>query len=298
MITLLGRLDQAVYRVERFIVVAGLFTMSGVVFVDVVHRTFADPESKVAKWMAAGLGLFGSPELSGSLYPTMRDWVTPPLLFLFFVILSYIGVRWRAKAARTTRWRAWGVALGLTLLGWIAIRGMIFLLPNGLVWAQTLALVLTLWVGFTGASMCTFDGRHLRVEVADRLWPASTKRVVGVLANAFTASMVLALFILSLYFVESAYAMYVQTEGHGGVFEGLPILPHWVAYAILPFTFLVMGLRFVAAAVAAGLGRTYGRVGGDPIQAMLKEASEGVTVLSDAHSDSDSDSDSDPEDAS
>ena len=47
-------------------------------------------------------------------------------------------------------------------------------------------------------------------------------------------------------------------------------------------TFGTMGLRFLAAAVAAALGRTYGRVGGDPIQAMLKEASEGVTVLATA----------------
>lgn len=279
MLKLLGRIDRLAYRMERAIVIGGLFVMSTVVFVDVVHRTFADPESRVARWLAAGVALFGEPGRAEAIYPTMRDWVTPPVLFVFFVILAYVGVRWRAGASERTRSRSLRSAVAIVLLTALIIRLMIWALPNGLVWAQSLALVLTLWVGFAGASMCTYDGRHLRVEVADRLWPESTKRVVGAVSNGLTAAAVLALFWLSLYFVQGHYANWAQTDGYGGLVEGLRLMPRWVAFAVLPLSFLVMGLRFLASAAASVMGLHYGRVGGNAIQAMLSEASEGVTVL-------------------
>ncbi|MDF1564944.1 MAG: TRAP transporter small permease subunit [Deltaproteobacteria bacterium] len=280
MLALLGRLDRAVYRAERFVVVAGLFVMSVVVFIDVVHRTFADPESRVARWLAGAAGLFGEAGLAEALYPTMRDWVAPPFLFAFFLILAYIGVRWRAEESRTSRLRAWGLALALVVGAWVVVRGMIWLLPNGVVWAQALAMILTLWVGFVGASMCTFDGRHLRVEAADRLWSPGARRVVTTLANLFTAAAVLALFALSLSFIGGHWESWIQTDGYGGLVDGLPGVPQWAAFGVLPLTFLIMGTRFLTAAVAAATGRQYGRVGGDAIQAMLKEASEGTKVLS------------------
>jgi len=252
-----------------------MIVMSLVVFVDVVHRSGADPESRPAKWLGRVIAAVSGAD-QATLYPTLRDWVVPPLLFLFAAALVYTALRWRTGDEALSKKRGLVVALGVSVGAYVAVKALIFLLPNGVVWAQTLALVLTLWVGFTGASICTFEGRHLRVEAADKLWPARMRPYVTALANLVSAQLVLSLAVLSARFVRTSYGEYVQTNGHGGVFGGMPILPEWLGYIILPLSFSVMAARFFAVSISALRGGRYGRGGPDPVQALLDEA--GVSV--------------------
>ena len=272
MLVLLKRLDAFVYRVERGIVAVSLTVMSLVVFADVVHRAFADPESKLARWLAAFASL-ASPALAEreDLYPFLRDYVAPPLLFAVFFVLTAFAIR---SAKRTGSWplgRVLLTAAGLVVAALVVVRLFVWLVPSGVIWAQTLALVLTLWVGFVGASLCTYEGKHLRVELADRIWRGRAGDVVAALANFLTAAFVFFLFGLSVYFIDFQYEDYVQTEGFGGTFEGLPILPKWVAFLVLPISFFTMGARFVAAGVARLTGGRYGRAE-DSVEQALEEA--------------------------
>ncbi|RMG20528.1 MAG: TRAP transporter small permease [Deltaproteobacteria bacterium] len=272
MLALLKRIDDLVYRIERIIVAGSLAVMSLVVFADVVHRAFADPESKLARWLVAGLRLFGVEAARGeALYPTLRDYVAPPLLFLLFVLLVAFAIRSAVGSGRFGRARVFGAAVAGVALAWLAIRLFVWLVPSGVVWAQTLALVLTLWVGFAGASLCTYEGKHLRVEIADRIWRGRAGAYVRLLANVLTAAFVFFLFGLAVGFIEFQYEEYVQTEGFGGTFEGLRILPKWVAFLILPLSFFIMGARFLAAGISAVRGGRYGR-SKDALEQALEES--------------------------
>ena len=62
----LERLDRAVYRAERAVVVVFLLVMAFAVFLDVVHRTFADPDSKLAEWIIKVVNFTGGSIEPGS----------------------------------------------------------------------------------------------------------------------------------------------------------------------------------------------------------------------------------------
>ena len=145
-------------------------------------------------------------------------------------------------------------ALVFSAIGVVAVYGIIRLYvamtPNGLVWSQRLALVLTLWVGFVAASMCTYENRHLKVEAVQRAVPDALKPYVVFASSLFTALVCFAVMWLSLRFTLRAHETFVQTEGRGGLVEGLG-LPIYVAVAVLPLAFTTMTIRFTARAVLA-----------------------------------------------
>jgi TRAP-type C4-dicarboxylate transport system permease small subunit len=216
----LRRVDDAWLRVERAGVVLGSVVMAAVVFADVVHRVFAD-----------------------------RSWQTPLRLAVTGAIVAALCMAaLRTATAGRLGWpkaAGYGVALslGLAALTW----GFVWLVPAGVIWAQTLALVLMLWVGFLGASIATRQNKHLKVDAAERLFRGRAQRAVGAASNAIAALATLALGILAVNFCRYNYEVWVETEGAGGDFEGLPI-PKFLAFAVLPLTFFTMTARFVAQA--------------------------------------------------
>lgn len=260
MVELLKKVDQRVHQAERVIIAVSLSIMSAVVFLDVVHRVFADEESKFAALLVKFLGIFGVDDgIRGPLYQSLRDYVTMPFLGVFFVALAYFGLTTAYKDKDFSVGKRFGIAIGVIFGTWVVIKLFILLFPNGVIWAQTLALILTLWVGFVGASMCTYEGKHLSVEVADKIWPEKFKPFINGISNLITAGFVFFLFGLAIMEIQFNYEEYAMTDGQGGVHEGLPGLPLWIAYLVLPMSFLIMGLRFVAASVAAFTGGSYGK---------------------------------------
>lgn len=258
----LKRLDYAVYRAERALVVASLLIMAIVVFLDVVHRGFGGEASKFAEVGVKVAGLFGmlpaedAPERVQAV-ADMTDklaGISPYFLFVFFTSLSYFGIRTskRAEAVPPPTAALYAVAGVLATYG--LVRLLIWALPNGLIWSQPMSLVLTLWVGFIGASMCTYEKKHLKVEAVQRHIPDKYKPIVGFISHAMTTVACLALLWVSLRYVIFNYGEYVDTEGKGGLVNGWDV-PRYQAFAALPVAFGMMSLRFGARAVLAIQGK-------------------------------------------
>ena len=247
---LFKKIDRLVFQVERAFVVAALVLMSAVVFLDVVHRTFASDENKGVAAFVKLLSYFGQQiERGDPSYVSLEGWF-PYAIWIGFVGLGVLGIR----TASTRNKMALPKALAFSVVGVVAVYGLIrlyvTLMPNGLVWSQRLALVLTLWVGFVAASMCTYENKHLKVEALQRAIPDRLKPYVVFASSLFTAIVCFAMMWLSLRFMLRAHVTFVETEGRGGLVEGLG-LPMYTAIAVLPVAFATMTVRFVARAIFA-----------------------------------------------
>jgi TRAP-type C4-dicarboxylate transport system permease small subunit len=141
------------------------------------------------------------------------------------------------------------VTAALAALG----AGLTHVVPEGLVWSQPAALVTLLWVGFVGASMCTHERRHLRLEVLARRLSPSRLRGIGAVSNGVTALFLLWLTLASVRYVGFHWSEWIETEYRGGLFQGTGV-PRWLGFAALPWCFAVMGLRFAGQAVGVARG--------------------------------------------
>lgn len=258
------RIDYAVYRAERAVVVGSLLLMSLVVFLDVVHRSFSGEESKLAMVIAKLAGWVGIDVPAGSPTHDQLAAASPWILLVGFSALAYFGIRSTKRATPVAAPVAAVAAVAGVLVAYGLVRLLLVLVPNGLIWSQDLALVLTLWVGFVGASMCTYENRHLRVEAAGKLLPPSLRPLVGFVSGVFTALVCAALLWVSLRYVAFHRQEWVATEGQGGLFPGMS-LPKWVGFLALPVAFGFMAVRFFVKALGALRGEV--EVSLDPLLA-------------------------------
>ncbi|MGH1341450.1 MAG: TRAP transporter small permease [Nannocystales bacterium] len=247
---LFKKIDRMVFRGERGLVVASLIVMSVVVFLDVVYRTFASEENKGVTAFVKLLSYFGvTIERGDPTYLSLESWF-PYVLWVAFVGLGVLGIRTAGRSEKM----ALPKALLFSTVGVAAAYGLVrlflVLAPNGLVWAPNLALVLTLWVGFVAASMCTHENKHLKVEAAQRAIPEKFKPYVVFLSSLFSAAVCFALMWLSIRYVLHRHHEFIQSEGRGGIVDGLG-LPLYQAMAVLPLSFLTMTMRFTARGVFA-----------------------------------------------
>jgi TRAP-type C4-dicarboxylate transport system permease small subunit len=135
------------------------------------------------------------------------------------------------------------------------VYGFVWLRPSGVIWSQTLALVLMLWVAFFGAGIATHEHKHLKVDAAERLFQGDARRWVGAVSHLVAALGTGALAVLAFGFCGYQYEIWQETGGAGGDFEGLPI-PKFLAFAVLPLELGAMSLRFLGNAVAAARAET------------------------------------------
>jgi TRAP-type C4-dicarboxylate transport system permease small subunit len=246
----LKKVDEWVFRAERGFTVAALAVMSVVVFLDVVHRTFASQENKAVSAVVKVLGYGGvEVEVGDSTYQSLES-VMPTITWIIFVALTFFAVRSANVRERVPPLRAFVYAVVGVVASYGLIRLFIKLLPNGLIWSQPLALVLTLWVGFIAASMCTYENKHLKVEAVTRAIPDRYKPFVVFASGAFTAGVCVALMWLSLRNIVYNYQEYTATDGQGGLFSGLDV-PKYQCFLALPVAFFFMTLRFGTRALAA-----------------------------------------------
>lgn len=247
---LFKKIDRLVFRGERWLVVASLMVMSVVVFLDVIYRTFASEENKGVTAFVKFLSYFGgSIERGDPTYVSLESWF-PYVLWVAFVGLGVLGIRTAGRREKM----ALPKAVLFSTVGVVAAYGLIrlflVLAPNGLVWAQNLALVLTLWVGFVAASMCTHENKHLKVEAAQRAIPEKFKPYVVFLSSLFSAAVCFGLMWLAFRYVLHRHNDFVQSEGRGGIVDGLG-LPLYQAMAVLPLSFFSMTIRFTARGIFA-----------------------------------------------
>ncbi|RMG96791.1 MAG: TRAP transporter small permease subunit [Deltaproteobacteria bacterium] len=264
-----ARLDRAVYRAERALVVAGLVVMSAVVFLDVVHRTAADPDGLLVRWLS------GDGARGGDVAASTRTAATILGFLLWWGIFAF-ALRSRSSDKSMSLRRAAGVGALLTAAGYVLVRGIVVLFPNGFIWSQPFALVLLLWVGFVGASMCTYEDKHLRVEAVERYLPDAARRPVAVVRNLLTAAFLIFLVVASWKYVVFHYEEWVATEHLGGMFLGTKV-PRWTGFAVLPLSFGIMAARFVGRAVQAARGTLQTRDAVAELVAGRRTAGEGAS---------------------
>ena len=84
----LKKLNHWVYQVERFIVVSSLLVMSVVVFLAVVYRRYADPQSVLADKLAKLIGA----ERETATWQSLQD-IAGPLSLLALFVIVYLGFR-------------------------------------------------------------------------------------------------------------------------------------------------------------------------------------------------------------
>ena len=128
-------------------------------------------------------------------------------------------------------------ALGLMVLVVFADFLLRETLNQGLIWAKELAVYLLVWVGFLGASLAVHRRRHLVIQSAEKLFPASIRKWTSCAGCLLTALLCLMLAWLGLKYVLETRATQEVSLGMG--------LPIWMVQAVIPLAFLIIGLRFL-----------------------------------------------------
>ena len=232
-----ARLDRGVYRIETGVVVGSTAIMTAVVFLAVVWRIFATPKGKMYQLYAYLLGE------SSSLVEPLADGSA----LLVWTILVVLAVRTSRKTWDWGRVIAVGSALGLVSVG--ASLLFVYLLPQGLVFSQRLALALFMWVVLLGSSMAAHTRRHIFLQAAQKLIPEPQLR-----AHAAIGLFIAAIFTLFLTYVGGVYALanfqvWWSTDFEAGIFESIPI-PYWCVTVAIPVGFGLTAIRFLGQGVA------------------------------------------------
>ncbi len=241
-----GRLDAAVFQVERALLVLSLAMMTVLVTLDVLQRTFSRQQGKTASILLALLS-----EPTPATRALVVDWIAPGVfgaLSLAFVVLAVQARRsMAAKGAKVGLGPsvAWGA--GVWVAGALFLQALLWLFPSSVPGAQKFALGFMLWAGMLGASLATRSRRHIVLDTVVKKLEGKTQRwfflFSGVVAGAFCGFLG---FLGSLQFLDQ---LRDWASGEGvGVYESLPI-PTWIATLSVPAAFLVMAARFVGLGV-------------------------------------------------
>jgi TRAP-type C4-dicarboxylate transport system permease small subunit len=248
--TLLRKADAALYRAERLLAGALFLFMSFIMFASVTHRVFSREEGRLAVLVGdllAGLGVTLD-------QATLHGPVSAGLSFVLGLLFSYAALRTMKRDEPISAGKALGYALVITAVGAGVIQFLLWALPNGLVWGPVMALASMLWVSFLGASIATYEKRHLALEMGEKIWPEKMMpavRSLGMLATALFVG-----FLLALAFVSIAdhHAGWVVNHLAGNL---LPTeVPKWVVFLIIPYTFGIMTLRFLGLSLGALRGES------------------------------------------
>ena len=222
----LRRIDDWIFHVEMGILWTFLGVSAVMVFLDVMYRRLAAPDSKVAELVARILGI-ENPESMAQL--TTIGPIATGVIGIGLVYFAFWTAEKHASEGREQSWmkpliETIAACAGLGLLGWIMLQPQVesrwfYLLlytlsaglwlftmlktrpagwvskliafavvtalylhitvnyfPDGYSWSKELSLIMLLWVGFLGASVCAHEGKHIQVGALKKVVPASMSR--------------------------------------------------------------------------------------------------------------------------
>ncbi|MEO1483524.1 MAG: TRAP transporter small permease subunit [Myxococcota bacterium] len=227
----LRRVDDGVYRAERWaiVVVIGIMTLS--IFLAVLWRIFSDPEGRLEALLVASLGDSAAVRWTGRL-----------LSFALFAGLCSFAVKTAQKHASVAK----AVGLGAFVAGGIYLVGYAFAaaLPFGLVFSQRLALALLMWMVFLGSSMAAYKRRHIVVQAALKLVPDTLKHVHGALSLLIAAGFTLFLWWVSTRYSMEMFSRWVESDFRESRFDSIAI-PYWTVTAAVTVGLGITSLRFI-----------------------------------------------------
>jgi C4-dicarboxylate transporter DctQ subunit len=100
---------------------------------------------------------------------------------------------------------------------------------------------LVLWIAFVGAGLATREGRHIKIDMASRIFSARGKKIADIISTLFSVAVCTILFVASCKFVYIDYTSSVSAS-----FFNIPL---WIMEAIIPLGYLIVTLRFSAQAI-------------------------------------------------
>jgi len=296
----LRRIDDWIFNVEMGILWTFLGVSAVMVFLDVMYRRLAAPDSKVAELVARIFGV-ESPEAMETLTrigPMATAVIGVGLVYFAFWTAEKHAAEPGEQSKLKPVIETVLACAGLGLLGWIMTRpnvesrwfytmlyalcaavwlfgqlkerepGLVSRLlafvvvtalfmyvtvnyfPDGYSWSKELSLIMLLWVGFLGASVCAHQGKHIQVGALKRVVPPSIARYTDAIGYLATASFCFFMALLGYEYASEA----LQLEGR---FEQTNI-PDWVATIAVPAAFAMTTLRYIAAAFSSMMGGSYG----------------------------------------
>lgn len=270
---MLRKLNDWVFRVERALVVTFLLVMIVIVFIEVADRRLASQDSKAAAFLLAFPHLVGwhpSVELvSRFIAPPFLA-----ALFFFLAWFANATIR-RTRNEPARRGREAGLAAALTAVvvgmavllerapsnvfyavlwalvaGSVAVRaknvlvgvlavagaaGLWFVVPEGYSWAKEVAMVLLVWTGFLGASMASYQGKHIDIDFGPKVFPKNVRPYIVAVGRLLNAGFAAFFVVLGIW----------KTMGSFRIGDELPYprLPGWIVVAIIPISFSLICLR-------------------------------------------------------
>jgi TRAP-type C4-dicarboxylate transport system permease small subunit len=256
-----GAVDDAVFRVERWLLLGSVSMMTLLVTLDVTQRTFSRPEGRTTAILLALL----RPQTDDGRRAVVELW--SPLAFglasLLFLVLAAHAARCiraeRSGGASPSTVRSALVGAGLWGVAALLVQGFLMLFPSSVPGAQKFALGFMLWAGMLGASLATRLRRHIVLDAVSKTLKGETARRYALAGGIATGLFCLALAWLGGLQLRDEVVEWASGDGVG-VYDALPI-PKWLGTLSVPFAFLVMGLRFVSMAVGEFVwGRPVGGV--------------------------------------
>jgi C4-dicarboxylate transporter, DctQ subunit len=130
------------------------------------------------------------------------------------------------------------ILVGLLLLMIFLAVAQIFLrnfLGIGILWSDILIRNLVLWVGLIGAMTASRKGDHIKIDLVSRYLKTEVGWIITGITDFFTAVVCVIVVFYGLKFIKFEY--------YDGIIAFGPI-PLWFCQAIIPFSFLVMSLRY------------------------------------------------------
>ena len=224
------------------------------------HKTSRLLPMRQGPLVLAVLSAAGVAALSWLMLSVDSKWVY--LILYALAALSYVAVQIRK---RPPRWQLRAGAV-LAVVTPFFVYSALTWFPRGYTWSKDMSLMLLLWVGFLGASVCAHEGKHLRMEAFEKLFTPALARWLRVAAFFATAAFSGLLALLGyLYLFAPADGFYFI----GSVFSEQTQVPDWIAGLPVPLGFGIAAIRFAAAGVSSALGGTYGA---PPVDESLEQA--------------------------
>ena len=313
---IIRRIDDWIFNVEMGILWTFLGVSAVMVFLDVMYRRLAAPDSKVAELAGRifgvespeametlttigpivsaviGVGLVyfafwtaenhaAEPGKQSRIKPIIQTvaacaafgllgWVMlqPKVESRWFYLLLYSlsALAWLFKLLqeRASGWVEKLVAFFVVTAIYVYITLNYF--PDGYSWSKELSLIMLLWVGFLGASVCAHEGKHIQVGALKRVVPPSMAKWTDAIGFLTTAGFCFFMAALGYEYAREA----IQLEGR---FEQTNI-PDWVATIAVPAAFAMTTIRYVAAAFSSIMGGSYGAAPEEEAIAAAAQASK------------------------
>jgi C4-dicarboxylate transporter DctM subunit len=276
----LTAVDEVVHAAERLMIAVALIIATTTVAIDFGYQQLVRPRGPEAPFVAllvtflvlfaaclsaeakreapffgrkrvgaALVALLGTGALAAITFAVVR--VPSSTFYLAGYVAAVTGyLAWTAKSRGLGRSDLVGAALVSPPIVYFALVHV----PMEYSWSKELAMLLVLWIGFFGASICAKAGAHLRFEALEKTAPPKLARYVRALGAL--ASGLFCVFMGYLgyeYVFDAEVGLYAQ----GALLEQTR-LPDWIQTVAVPVAFALAATRFFAAAVSAALGGSYG----------------------------------------